>query len=163
GPDTASAVTLTDTLPSGLAFVAATPSCQLAAGTVTCAAGDVASGEAATASITVSVAPSAEPGVTNAASGASTTGDPDATHNQASVHTDVRPAADLSLSNTDDADPVTVGGSVTYTLTTSNSGPDPAADVIVIDTLPAGVTFASASTSCLHDDVTVSCRVGNLA
>jgi uncharacterized repeat protein (TIGR01451 family) len=52
--------------------------------------------------------------------------------------------ADVSVVKTDQPDPVMPGGVLTYTLVISNAGPANAANVVVTDTLPAGVTFASA-------------------
>lgn len=55
--------------------------------------------------------------------------------------------ADLSLAKTvDDASPIS-GTDVTYTLTLTNGGPGAAPAVQVIDLLPAGMTFVSASPS----------------
>jgi uncharacterized repeat protein (TIGR01451 family) len=57
------------------------------------------------------------------------------------------PAADLSLTmGVSNAAPA-VGASVTYTLTVTNAGPSATGGVSVIDLLPAGVTFQSASAS----------------
>ncbi|HEY5033077.1 MAG TPA: DUF11 domain-containing protein, partial [Actinomycetes bacterium] len=54
-----------------------------------------------------------------------------------------------------------------YHLAVSNAGPDAAAAVKVIDTLPPGVTFVSASGSgwtCTHSgSITVTCTRGSLA
>ncbi len=57
------------------------------------------------------------------------------------------PAADLSITKSDSPDPVTEGNALTYTLTVSNAGPDAATSVVATDTLPASVTFVSATTS----------------
>ncbi|MBV9469993.1 MAG: DUF11 domain-containing protein, partial [Abitibacteriaceae bacterium] len=53
--------------------------------------------------------------------------------------------ADLSIANTDNPDPVDAGGTLTYTLTVTNNGPDAANNVTVVDTLPTGVSFGSAT------------------
>jgi uncharacterized repeat protein (TIGR01451 family) len=75
--------------------------------------------------------------------------------------------ADLSVTKTDSPDPVSVGSSLTYTLTAGNAGPDTATGVTVTDTLPAGVTFASAAPSqgdpCTETGGTVTCNLGSLA
>jgi uncharacterized repeat protein (TIGR01451 family) len=66
----------------------------------------------------------------------------------------------LNLKKTDSPDPVAAGNAITYTLELKCNGPDPAADVVVTDTLPAGVTFVSASGtnwSCNHVAGTVIC------
>ena len=74
--------------------------------------------------------------------------------------------ADLSLTKADAPDPVAVGGNLTYTLTVTNNGPDPSTDSTVADTLPAGVTFVSATPSqgaCSPGVGTVTCSLGPLA
>ena len=57
-----------------------------------------------------------------------------------------------------------VGGNVTYTLTLGNNGPSPAAGVTVSDTLPAGLTFVSASTTkgTCAGTASVSCNLGTV-
>ena len=77
----------------------------------------------------------------------------------------VTTSADVSITNTDSPDPVTVGGSLTYTLHVHNAGPNAAAAVTVTDTLPAGVSFESATTtagSCAGAN-TITCALGTLA
>lgn len=69
-------------------------------------------------------------------------------------------ATNLNLKKTDLQDPVAAGNSITYTIELKCNGPDPAADVVVTDTLPAGVTFVSATGTnwtCLHAAGTVTC------
>ena len=95
GPDTATAVVLTDTLPAGVGFVSATPSlgdCAEEAGLVTCQLGDLLSGGSATVSIVVS-APTVETTtqITNDAAVSSDTDDPNLTDNSASAETSVEP------------------------------------------------------------------------
>jgi len=83
GPSPAPAVTLTAALPPGARFVSASPGCTLAAGTLTCQFGDLAS--AATASVLIVVNPD-QPGTLDfAASVACATADPAPANNQASV------------------------------------------------------------------------------
>jgi uncharacterized repeat protein (TIGR01451 family) len=53
--------------------------------------------------------------------------------------------ADLSLTKTASPPTVAQGGTIDYTLTVTNNGPSQALNVTVTDTLPAGVTFVSAS------------------
>jgi uncharacterized protein len=59
------------------------------------------------------------------------------------------------------------GTAFTFDVTVSNAGPDRAEDVVVRSTLPAGVTFASATTpegwSCAAAGNTVTCTAGTLA
>ncbi|MFQ5470197.1 MAG: choice-of-anchor Q domain-containing protein [Gammaproteobacteria bacterium] len=55
---------------------------------------------------------------------------------------------DLAVSITDTPDPVSVGSTLTYMVTVTNQGPATANNVSVVDTLPAGVTYVSASAGC---------------
>jgi uncharacterized repeat protein (TIGR01451 family) len=93
GPSTAHAATVTDALPATLGLVSATPSAGSCSGTTTvsCALGELASGASATVTI---VARGLKPGaVTNAATGASSTFDPNAANNAASAQLTVTPLA----------------------------------------------------------------------
>src|SRR5687768_13058096 len=74
--------------------------------------------------------------------------------------------ANISVTKSDSPDPVLVGQQVTYTLTVSNAGPRAATGTLVTDTLPAGMTFESATPSqgtCSQSGVTVSCQLGTVA
>jgi uncharacterized repeat protein (TIGR01451 family) len=76
---------------------------------------------------------------------------------------DRRPAADLSLGKADAPDPVAPRDPLTYTLMATNHGPNAAPDAIVLDTLPDGATFVSASPGCTHAAGHVECALGALA
>ncbi len=76
------------------------------------------------------------------------------------------PTADLAVTKTDSPDPVAVGSTLTYTVNVTNNGPADATGVILTDTLPAGVTFVSATSSqgsCTHSGGIVTCTLGTLA
>lgn len=69
-------------------------------------------------------------------------------------------SADLSITKLASPDPVLPGGTLTYTLTVSNAGPAAAGPTTVTDTLPAGVSFVSASGtgwSCVESTGIVEC------
>ncbi len=72
----------------------------------------------------------------------------------------VLPQADLVITKADSPDPVQVGSDLTYTLTVTNHGPQAATGVTVVDTLPDGVTFVSASAGCVEAAGVVTCTVG---
>jgi uncharacterized repeat protein (TIGR01451 family) len=57
---------------------------------------------------------------------------------------------------------VTAGTSSTYSLTATNSGPLVATNVAVIDTLPAGAVFVSASPGCTNASGVVTCSATSL-
>lgn len=70
--------------------------------------------------------------------------------------------ADVSVTKT--ASPAAaVGDDVSYALTAMNNGPNKADSVTVTDTLPAGMSFASASAGCTNAGGTVTCAMGTLA
>jgi uncharacterized repeat protein (TIGR01451 family) len=51
--------------------------------------------------------------------------------------------ADLRITKTADREPALAGGVLVYTLSVTNDGPDGATNVVVVDTLPEGVTWIS--------------------
>ena len=76
---------------------------------------------------------------------------------------------DLELAMTDSPDPVAVGRQLTYTITVTNNGSSDA-DIVVVDDLPSGVTFESASLppgtpseGCGPDGPQVFCSIQALA
>jgi uncharacterized repeat protein (TIGR01451 family) len=74
-------------------------------------------------------------------------------------------SADLALIKTASPNPGQAGVSLSYRLTATNNGPGNATNVRIIDTLPAGVAFVSASATqgnCSGSGP-VDCNLGNLA
>ncbi|MFN0085202.1 MAG: FG-GAP-like repeat-containing protein [Blastocatellia bacterium] len=91
GPDSAEAATVTDALPAGSTFVSATASgggCAHAAGTVTCALGDLAPNGSATIALAIK-APAATGQLRNTASVKAATADPNPADNAAAQETRV--------------------------------------------------------------------------
>jgi len=70
--------------------------------------------------------------------------------------------ANLAAFKTASPSPVQVGSNLTYTITITNLGPDTATAVAATDTLPASVTFVSASAGCTTNGSTVTCGVASL-
>jgi uncharacterized repeat protein (TIGR01451 family) len=154
GPATATNVVASDLLPPTLSVVSVTGSngatCNAGIpGTVstTCNFGTVANGAVRTMTIVALVDPSVEAGsiISNNATVSSDTADNDNSNNLATTTTVVIASADLSITKTDSPDPVFAGANLTYVLTVTNLGPSWARNVSVSDTLPAGVSFVSAS------------------
>ncbi|MBA3514848.1 MAG: PQQ-dependent sugar dehydrogenase [Pyrinomonadaceae bacterium] len=93
GPAPATNVSMSDTLPSGVSFVSATPSqgsCS-GAGPVNCAVGNLAVG--ATAVVTILVTPSAIGSIVNTAMASAGEADFDTTNNSATISTFIQAAA----------------------------------------------------------------------
>lgn len=93
-------------------------------------------------------------------------GSPVATQGWEFVVATLGTSADLSIAKSDSIDPVTVGGALAYTLAVNNAGPDAATSVSVVDTLPAGVAFVSASGTgwtCGEALGVVTCTLPSLA
>ena len=172
GPSEARAVVLTDTLPTGLTYVSATGTgwtCANAAAVVTCAlATPLAVGASAPpVTLTASVTAAAYPGVENVVVGSTTTPESTTSNNTAKDTVAVPPLVDLVLTKTHGGS-FTVGEQGTYTLTVTNNGPtaDPGPQTVV-DTLPAGLTYVSATGegwTCAAVGPVVTCtRAGGLA
>jgi uncharacterized repeat protein (TIGR01451 family) len=155
GPSQAAGVTVRDLLPAGYTYVSNVPS----QGTYNSGTGDWAgitllSGASATLRLnaTVNASGSYSNYAQVMASGAA---DPDSTPGNTSTTEDdddtlaTAPVAgtDLSLSMTDLPDPVTSGSNLVYTLNVTNQGTLSASTVVLTDTLPAGVTYQSATGS----------------
>jgi uncharacterized repeat protein (TIGR01451 family) len=146
GPNAASNVQVSDTLPAGLSFVSANPSQgTYNSGTGVWTVGIVNTTTPQTLQILAQVvSPNAQ---TNTASVShSDQFDPNANNNSASV-TATPPQADLVLSKTVNNTAPNVGDTITYTITLSDAGPNSATNVTVQDALPAGLTFVSATPS----------------
>ena len=111
--------------------------------------------------------PTAGTTITNQATVSATTADPALVNNSASASTTVDPIADLSLTNSDSPDPVLSGQRAHLHARRSQHRPRERDRVSSLsDTLPAGVTFVSATTtqgSCIRSGNTVICALGTIA
>ncbi|MEM1181382.1 MAG: DUF11 domain-containing protein, partial [Acidobacteriota bacterium] len=161
GPSDSTGSTVTDVLPAGLSF-ASSSDCTEAAGTVTCAIGNLAPSGSESVSFTVTVDPTQTAALSNTASVAADETDPTSSNDSATESTAVGTATDLSIAKADSADPVSGGDDLTYTLTVTNLGPSDSTGSTVTDVLPAGVSFASSS-DCTEAAGTVTCAIGALA
>ena len=148
GPNAAPNVIIVDTLPATVTFVSASNAGVLGAGNVVTWPVVASLANGATTTRTVTVTAPASGTLLNVAASTSATTDPTPANNNGSLPaarvTTVVNAADLVTTKTGPAT-VAPGGSITYTLTTQNLGPTAAPTVVIRDTLPASVTFVSAS------------------
>ncbi len=159
GLSSAAGVTISDTLPSDVTFLSASPSsgsCTTAptAGSTTgpgnnslvCNLGTIANGAQQT--VTVVVRPNlATRGttLTNSVTVSTTTTETDTTNNSATQTTAVgNPAIDLLINKDDSVDPLTVGDDTVYSVTVTNLGPSAAENVVVTDDMPPSrITYRS--------------------
>jgi uncharacterized repeat protein (TIGR01451 family) len=157
GPSDAQDVSLSDTLPANVRFQSlsapagwsvSTPPVD-GSGTVTATRATLAFGTGNQVfTLVVRICPEVlcNTVISNTASGSSTTIDPDPSNNQSSTNTTAQTQSDLLITKT--AAPIAVAGcTTTFTITVTNAGPSNSAGTTVVDTLPAGWTIVSITTS----------------
>jgi uncharacterized repeat protein (TIGR01451 family) len=180
GPATSTFVTAQDQLPIGLSVVSATSS----QGTYDMSSGNWNVGTvAANATATLEIAALVDPReagqtITNTAtvSELSSIVDPNLANNSSSVSINVQPnnggggttptstVADIAITKTIDNATPNSGDTVNYTLTVTDFGPATSTGVVATDTLPAGLTFVSATTSVgSYSSSTGTWTIGNLS
>ncbi len=169
GPSSVSSLTVTDVLSPLVSLVSATNTQGTSftfdgVATVTCTLTNLAKNATATVSITVN--PTATGSATNIANAAPFEFDPNPANNTASVVSAINALADLTLSQTGSANPVLAGNNLIYTLRITNLGPSTASNVVLTDPLPPGAAFVSATNSqgaCSQSSGVVTCNLGSLA
>jgi uncharacterized repeat protein (TIGR01451 family) len=144
---TPAALTVTDTLPAGLTFVAAAGtgwSIGVVGQQVTATyGGTLAVGDSATFTVTVAIDATAYPGVTNSAT-VTMSGDADPSDDVDIDPTPVAAVLDVAIDKRHTS-PFAVAQSGVYTLVVRNLGNVPTpATITVTDTLPAGLDFSGA-------------------
>src|SRR5204862_534750 len=147
GPSTATSVQVSDSLPTGLTFVGATPSQgSYDATTGIWTVGTLAAGAIQTLTLQASVGSAATGGATNTATVSSATFDPTSANNSAST-TVTAQSADLGVTKTVDNATPPARRSADLTMLVSSGGPSTATSVQVSDSLPTGLTFVAATAS----------------
>ena len=146
GAADATGVIVSDALPPGVSFIAATPSqgdgCRLDRGAKTpalivCELGELHIG--ASARVTVIVTPiTMAQVIRHTASVAANELDVNLSNNSILQETAVRPVVDLEIQAAA-LDQVAAGGTTVFTLTLYNRGPAPATGIVLTDVLPIGV------------------------
>ena len=152
GPETATSVTVNETLPKEVmleSVIASQGSCSLDDGFV-CRLGTLEPKKRATVTIIATVdANTVVDNIVNTARVRDTLGtvDPNLDNNRVTEPTTVVPIADLGIFKEASPNPVNAGDNITYVLTVTNNGPGTATGVTVEDTLPDQVSLVSVSAS----------------
>jgi uncharacterized repeat protein (TIGR01451 family) len=141
-------------------FVSATGGGVNTSGVVNWSLGTLTSGQVS--NVTVTVTAPASGSLTNAASVSSPTIDPNSTNNvTAPVITTVTAVADVGLGKSASA-VVSATSNLVYTISVTNFGPSSAGSVVVTDSLPANVTFVSATGGGANNSGVVNWSLGTL-
>jgi uncharacterized repeat protein (TIGR01451 family) len=178
GPDKATGVTVVDTLPAGVTYLADTDACVAAPPTLTCSLPDLAAGASASFEIRVRVsagltATAGPTTITNTATVSADQQDLDESNNTASVTTLIEELADLRITKLckPDSGPAPAGSTGTCTIVVDNLGPSDARGVIVTDTHVGSGSFSlvaatfvstspAASGNCVIAGGVVTCDLG---
>ncbi len=146
GPNTATNIEITDQLPSGYVLVSSNASIGTYSSTTGIwSIGSI--GSSGSAVLTIRATVQASGNYTNTASvTASDQFDVDSSDNQASTSVTVQ-TSDIAITKAVDNDDANVGENVVFTVTVTNNGPNTATGLAVIDQLPSGYTFVSATSN----------------
>ncbi len=163
GPSLAHGVKLVDHLPTSVTYVES-PGCLQSAGTVSCEKATLEVGEKTSFRIVVAVPSNATGKIKNAVVVSSETHDPEPLNNEASVEANTHPEAVLKLQKTALTPEVLDGQQARFKLFATNEGPSDAENAKIVDTLPSGLSYVSATgASCTAVAQVVTCPLGTLA
>lgn len=178
GPSVATGVVVTDTLPTGLTFVAggSTSACTAAGQVVTCTLAGVSINPGESVSVGAAVLADASlplgTVLTNVASVSGAGTDDDTANNSATETTTINAKADLTITKTVTSESVVPGMPVVWQIEVTNHGPSVAQNVVVSDPLDPRVTFVTddpgasgpeSSPECDADGAgLVTCALGTL-
>ena len=151
GPDAATDVSFSDTLPAGITFVSVTqdtgPAGTCNGGpTVACTISLLANGQSAQFTVTVQALSTVANGtvVSNTATATTSSADTNSSNDSSTATTTINAQADVSIVKSGPATAVN-GTDVTYTIVVANNGPSTAANVTMIEGNPPNTTFVSAT------------------
>ncbi|GAA0630803.1 DUF11 domain-containing protein [Kutzneria viridogrisea] len=149
--DTATAVSLTDTLPTGLSYVAGSnQQCTSSGRNVICSLPDLAPGASTKVAFKVAVDPAAADGTKLDNTAGLRFKGKDTGREQFRTSNTVRNTVTsprYELTKTVDKADALPGDTLTYTVRAANNGPIPAPGIVLGDTLPEGTTLLSATPS----------------
>ncbi|WP_299432745.1 hypothetical protein [uncultured Meiothermus sp.] len=167
GPDAATDVVLTDTLPTGLSSPR-TEGAVRSENLLTWRVGSLASGEQRT--FTVQVAASAVGMLVNRAEVRAVEDETTLVNNRTDVRLEVvappppprQLEVDLAVTKMVEPARIETGQNATYTLSVRNNGPDVASRVVLTDRLPVGLEFVSANPVPSREGNTLTWNLGSL-
>ena len=164
GDGTALGVSMTDPLPTGIAWSAGAPTgdttgvvCGITAGTLTCTDASMAPG--VSFSVKLSAGTDAKDCATSTHTASVVT--PNAGSDTASATVVVR-CPDIEVVKDAPNDEIPAGQDLVFTITTTNIGAGVAYDVTLTDTLPAGFAWTENSADCSITAGVLSCDFGDL-
>lgn len=166
GTGSSTNVTVSDTLPSGVAWNAPGGadggSCTITSGVLHCSFGTMAPGAQKHVTLTGTAGTGACPSIDNTATVSSDV-DVDSSNNSAGpVHIAVD-CPDVSVLKVAKHDPISAGDTAEFDITVSNLGPGTAKDVNLSDPLPPGITWNEDSAFCSITSGTLSCHWDSIA
>ena len=162
GASDAANVIITETVPdfttfNGTAGWVCDPVSGTAGAVCTYSLGTLVAGNSTTVTFAVTIDNPIAAGVTEIFNATSVTHDgedSDPTNNDDDLTVDLTATPDMTITKDDGYIQVSPGSSMTYSIVVSNVGDQAATGVLVVDSLPLGVTFVSASDSGSYDDLT---------
>ncbi len=168
GPDAASGVVVTDTLPAGVSYVSDNGGGAFDPASGDWTIGDLAVGASASLSIVVTVD---DVGTFTNVAEVTAANEDDIDSTPADGQGDdwddaavtATPVIDLELFKDAVPSQVQVGEQTTFTITIVNQGPSAASGVVVTDTLPAGVSYVSDNGGGAFDPASGDWTIGDLA
>ncbi len=161
GPNTATGVTVTDKLPSGLKFISASGNGKYNPTTGTWTIGTLTNSANAVLKIMAQVVAS-NTQLINTARISGSEPDLNSDNDNSNATINVSPASDLGITKTVDNKYPKYLQKVTFTLTAHNYGPNTTAGVTVTDKLPSGLKFISASGNGKYNPTTGTWTIGTL-
>lgn len=151
-------VTITDNLPSGMAFVTSADACVVSASVVNCTIGELPAGELVTVTYTVRANMTGD-GIQNNVSVTAAETDPDSSNNVASISIDVvtPEPVDIALSGSVSPAVVDMSDEVTINFLITNADTTPAYLTSIDFVLPAQLEYI-ASSDCSNTGSVVRCH-----
>ena len=160
GPDQATGVTLTQTVPAGISYASASPSiCSLQGSDVVCSVGILASAQNYVIGFVFNAdqAGTVNPSLSVSANET----DPAPTNNSQGFSVQVNAVADLVLSPLEDSRAVKIGQETELEFEVENVGPAPSTNVVFAMSLPQGASVVSSDPTCQVGEAVV-CTLGTL-